>query len=78
MLRFLISRHNWLKAATGKLFAGLTLSETTLSLYMLSTFPFASKLAQLAPVGSQALISSWLTMLKWQKRVIVVVIPVDE
>ncbi len=56
MLRFVISRHNWLKAATGKLFVGLTLGETTLTLYMLSPVADASKLAQLAPTGSQALI----------------------
>ena len=56
MLRFVISRHNWLKAATGKLFVGLTLGETTLSLYMLLPVANASKLAQLAPAGSQALI----------------------
>ena len=56
MLRFVISRHNWLEAATGKLFVGLTLGETTLSLCIASAFAIASKLAQLAPVGSQVLI----------------------
>ncbi len=40
---------------------GLTLGETTLSLYILSPFALASKLAQLAPVGSQALIFIMVT-----------------
>ncbi len=61
MLRFVISRNNWLKTATGKVFVGLTLGETTLSLYILSPFAIASKLAQLAPVGSQALIFIMVT-----------------